>query len=274
MNKLMETFLKNGGIAHNANGEFANQSVVLLGGFVEDFKPALEQLEAQDLKDREVFLLHPLRFNPYGFKHFFYEVGAEEAVVALLAYGLSAFKNPPLKDFTKTLDVGYLSSECNFAEEELEEIIQSYQKNGLLIFVGKDLQIHKEGENIARILAMLSHLERVKIVFLESYCTKLPLNMEAMKPLSALESYDGLVVYLQEDSKRCGILEASKQFCLVSKMQENAEIKVRFEDSKREIRAKLQCNTALKGMVGILWIPREMQYDGFCYKLVEITKVA
>lgn len=117
-----------------------------------------------------MFLLSPLHFNPYNFTQFVYEVGSEEAVIALLAYGLScsnqSIKDKALQEFVKMLDVGYLASECNFAEEELEEIVKGYVERGLVLVVGLDLATHKNASNIAKILALLSvTLRDLKIVF-------------------------------------------------------------------------------------------------------------
>ncbi|MBX7490147.1 hypothetical protein [Helicobacter turcicus] len=275
MNMLMQTFLKNGGIACDLSVVKEAQNVLLFGGFVEDFSKVLENEEFKiDSKQNSVFLLHPLHFNPYGFTQFVYEVGVEEAIVALLAYGLSPFGSSLLQDFAKTLDVGYLASECNFSEEELEQIVQSYEKCGLTLLVGSDLATHKNVENIAKILALLSvALKNLKLVFLESEIEKILLEHSAIQPLEELGNYDGLVVYVQENAKKNNVLEVSRQFCMVSKAQDGIEVKVKLE-SHQEVLAKMQCNTELKGMVGILWTSREVLQNGFCYQLVSLSKVA
>ncbi|MCI5968011.1 hypothetical protein [Helicobacter sp.] len=278
MNTLAQTFLKNGGIACDVSIIKEAQNILLFGGFVEGFKRILENMESKN----NVFLLSPLRFNPYNFTQFVYEVGAEEAVVALLAYGFSAsdvgikevegLKDKALQEFVKTLDVGYLSSECNFAEEELQEIVKGYVERGLVLVVGEDLATHKNASNIAKILALLS-VRDLKIVFLDSKVNAVSLEREEIKPLGDLKSYDGLVVYVPKESKKGNILEVSKQFCNVSKMQDGAKVKVKLE-SHQEILAQMQCNAILKGMVGILWISREVLQKNFCYQLVSLSKVA
>ncbi|WP_299547189.1 hypothetical protein [uncultured Helicobacter sp.] len=276
MNILVQTFLKNGGIACEMNLLKSEKNILLFGGFVEDFKKNLENMES---KFHHIFLLNPLHFNPYGFTQFAYEVGAEEAVTALLAYGLSTFSNEKIKDkalqeFVKTLDVGYLASECNFAEEELEIIAQNYKKSGLTLLVGADLATHKKAENLAKILALLSKtLKDLKIVFLDSKINAIPLEHKAIMPLEDLKSYDGLVVYVQEDARKEGVLEVSNQFCMVSKMQDNTKVKIQLE-SYQEIVVKMQCNMEIKGMVGILWTTRKVLQKDFCYQLVSLSKVA
>ncbi|WDL74263.1 hypothetical protein IP360_05315 [Helicobacter winghamensis] len=274
MNALMQTFFKNGGIACEKNVLDMGQDILLFGGFVESFKGVLEKLESKS----NVFLLSPLYFNPYNFTQFVYEVGSEEAVIALLAYGLScsnqSIKDKALQEFVKMLDVGYLSSECNFAEEELEEIVKGYVERGLVLVVGLDLATHKNASNIAKILALLSvTLRDLKIVFLNSEVNGIPLSREEIKPLGDLKSYDGLVVYVPKESKEINVLEVSQQFCKVSKMQDGAKVKVKLE-SNQEVLAQMRCNVMLKGMVGILWASREVLQNSFCYQLVSLSKVA
>ncbi|TLD80600.1 hypothetical protein LS70_008990 [Helicobacter sp. MIT 11-5569] len=280
MSALVESFLGNGGKATFAESLDKNtlkdKNLLLLGGFVEDFAFTLQEKGIDlDSSKNQVFLLHPLHFNPCDFTQFVYEVGSEEAVIALLAYGLSAFGDEQLKEFAKTVDVGYLASECNFSEEELEEIVQSYTESGLTLLIGGDLATHKKASNIAKILALLtSTLQNLKIIFLES-CAKVT-SQECAKiaPLEEVDSYDGLVVYVQENPKKEGLLEVSKQFCSVSKIQENSDVKVRFLESNQEVLANMQCNMEFRGMVGILWASREKLQNGFCYQLVSLSKVA
>lgn len=275
MNTFMQTFFESGGIACNASLLKQEKGVVLFGGFVESFHHILKNMDFKtDSTERSIFLLSPLHFNPFNFTQFVYEVGSEEAVIALLAYGLSTFGGKNLQDFSKTFDVGYFASECNFSEEELEEIVQIYEKFGLIFLVGEDLVRHKNVKNIARILALLSvELKNLKVVFLESKIEKTFIKNSEITPLNSLESYDGLVVYVRENIKKGSILEVSKQFCMVSKMQDGAKVKIKLE-SNQEVVAQMQCNVEIKGMVGILWTPVSILQEDFCYQLVSLSKAA
>ena len=92
MSALVESFLANDGKAHFIESLEKNtlkdKNILLLGGFVEEFACVLQQqgvdlkvLESQDdCEDSiQVFLLHPLNFNPYPkLLHFLYEVGCED----------------------------------------------------------------------------------------------------------------------------------------------------------------------------------------------------
>lgn len=299
MSVLVESFLANGGGAkfiESLDKDALNgKSLLLFGGFVEEFASALKQkginldsLESQENPNNpfHIFLLHPLNFNPYhNLPHFLYEVGCEEVIVALLA---NTFYNVyggdlELESFVQSLDIGNLASECNLSEEELEQIAQSLALQKSAILLGKDLSTHKRARNMGRILALFCKaFPSIEIVFLESAPkdSTIP-QREVVESLEELESYDGLVTYVQQKSLVQPILEVSKQFIQVGKIQENSTIKVQFLESQKEMEAKLYHNADLKGMVGILWIPQTCDLkndwdlsDEFCYKKVKVSKVA
>ena len=298
MSALIQSFLENKGKAQCVEllekDALKGKNLLLLGGFVEAFASALgaqdidfKNLESQEGKDStQAFLLHPLNFNPYPkIQHFLYEVGCEEAVIALLANALYRVfgEDLELKEFVESLDIGYLASECNLSEEELEQIAQSFKAQKSILVLGKDLNTHKRAHNIGRILALLSNaLPQVEILFLESLpkrkedSTKTPIEA-----LEELECYDGMVAYLQTGVLKEPILEVSRQFSQVGKIQEETKVGVQFIESQKTIEATLQKSAELKGMVGILWIPQTLNEQDFwdlnnefCYKKVKISKVA
>lgn len=299
MSALMQSFLANNGkaqwIESLEKDTLKNKNILLLGGFVEEFANALnlqgihlESLESQEsVRDSaQVFLLHPLNFNPYPkIQHFLYEVGCEEAIIALLINALyNVFGGDlELKAFVESLDVGYLASECNLAEEELEQIAQSFKVQKSLLVLGKDLNAHKRAHNIGKILALLSNtLPQIEIVFLESLPkTKGDSAKTPIDALGELECYDGMVAYLQTKALKEPILEVSKQFSQVGKLQEETRVGVQLMDSQNRVEATLHKSAELKGMVGILWIPQTLNFQDFwdlnnefCYKKVKISKVA
>lgn len=272
MSVFLREFLSGSGIRAFDVEKMQEKQFILIGDSVENFASFLEY-KGVDIERVSGFLLHPLHFNPYkNIIHYLYEVGCEEAVIALLANTLKEGKCEKLESFTQNLDIGNLASECNLSEEELEEIARISRSEEMILLIGKDIQTHKNAQNIARILALLSQsLERVKIVFLESCNEKVSLKEQEILPLAEFDSYDGLVVYLQDFGEN--ILEASRQFCNIAKVVENMQIKIVFLDSNKEIEAKVVCNTALKGMVGILKACN-VRDDSFCYKQVKVSKVA
>lgn len=299
MSVLVESFLANGGEAKFMESldktSLNDKNLLLFGGFVEEFATALEQkginldsLESQRNPKNPLytFLLHPLNFNPYSnLSHFLYEVGCEEVIVALLA---NAFYNVyggdfELESFVQSLDIGNLASECNLSEEELEQITRSLALQKSAILLGEDLSAHKRAQNIGRILALFCKaFPSIEMVFLESTPRdSIMLQRESIESLEELECYDGLVTYLQQKPLTEPILEVSKQFSQVGKIQEDSTIKVQFLESQKEMEAKLSHNADLKGMVGILWIPQTFDLkndwglnDIFCYKKVKVSKVA
>ncbi len=98
---------------------------------------------------------HPVRAKGVEIN---YEVGYEEAVVAILALVLSREQNltQEQRQFLQGLDLGYLSSEANFSEEEAAYLKgKIYAAKSPAIFVGKDLALHKNAVNIYNILALL-----------------------------------------------------------------------------------------------------------------------
>ncbi|WP_297810294.1 hypothetical protein [uncultured Helicobacter sp.] len=299
MSALIESFLANDGkakfIESIEQNALKGKNILLLGGFIEEFARALKQqgvnfssLESQnEFKDSiQVFLLHPLNLNSYPkILHFLYEVGSEEAIIALL---VSAFYSVyggdlELKTFVESLDVGNLASECNLSEEELEQIARSFKSQKSMIVVGKDLNTHKRVHNIGKILALLARaFSQIEIIFLESAPKEVTARKKMpIETLEGLECYNGLVAYLQNKPLEEPILEVSKQFSQVGKIQEEGKIEVQFLESQKTIQAKLHKNMELKGMVGILWIPLALDFkdfldlnNGFCYKQVKISKVA
>lgn len=278
MSIFVESFLANGGKAifmESLEQEvLKDKNLLFFGGFIEDFVCALQQkgvdLKSLRLSQNRMFLLHPLNFNPYSnLSHFLYEVGCEEAVVALLVNALCPLcsQDSRLQSFIQSLDIGNLASECNLSEEELEEITQSFSKRKSLIILGKDLNTHQRAKNIGGILALLSQsLQEIEIVFLDSTPKEVEIcQAQKIESIEDLESYDGLVVYLQYKSLMEPVLEVSEQFSQASKTQKDIRIKVQFSQSEIEIEAKLQNNRELKGMVGILWIPKTFPAKKDCW---------
>ncbi|MDE5591669.1 MAG: hypothetical protein K2I63_01745, partial [Helicobacter sp.] len=139
-----------------------SESILLLGGFICSFLDCIPHLQT---KQKQVFLLHPLNFNPSpSVKQFLYEVKCEEAVVALLADSLITQVNEEVKTFKDMIDIGYLASESNFAEEEVEIIARSFAGSVKKTFIlGRDFYECKNGENIARILALLSENSEITV---------------------------------------------------------------------------------------------------------------
>ncbi|CAM2795840.1 hypothetical protein [Helicobacter burdigaliensis] len=263
--KFLQTFLENGG-EFLGTSSFEKEckktdSLLLVGDFVENLYKLLK-----DKEYKKAFLFHPLFLNPYPkIEHCLYECECEEALLLLLAHFLVQDKN------ALDVDVGYLSSESNLAEEELETILKEFGtgENQYLV-VGKDFYNAKDFVALARILAFISSNSKVKIVFLGMLeaTNKPPLKKEKILCDIEVSSMDGLVVYLQENKElQNPLLEASGQFRLVSKMQEGSKYTIKLPKLDKTLEVEFKENPQIKGMVAILWLPKNS--EKLCYCKIE-----
>ncbi|WP_104722486.1 hypothetical protein [Helicobacter mesocricetorum] len=247
------------------------EGIILLGGFIQEFFNLLPNLHSQN---KEIFLLHPLNFcRDTSIKQILYEVECEEAVIALLAMYLITQTNEEVLEFKKNLDVGYLASESNLSEEELEVIqkvfVKSFKKT---LVIGEDFYNSKKVENIARILALMSQDLAIEIVFLEAIKVQTSAVKKPISNINEVYGIDGMVVYIQaRNSIASPYLEASKQFAVVGKVCNNQVIDIQMDN--RNLKVSFIENQFIKGMIGILWVPKK-EKNSYCYKKISINKVA
>jgi len=96
-----------------------------------------------------------------------YEVGSEEAVMAMLAQRLleSSEISPEAKKVLEELDIGNLSAESNVGEEELDTMQKSLmRKDNISLAVGADLYAHPRAENIAKILGLIAKYTDISVM--------------------------------------------------------------------------------------------------------------
>lgn len=217
----------------------------------------------------EIFFFHPLNQSLKGATQITYEVGSEEGIVALLCSYLSQKEkiNDKEKAFLKSLDIGYLSSECNVAEEELEKIQKAVLKaKEVVIIAGLDLVYHQRSKNIQKILGILQKSYPLKSDFalLDSSC---------LEEIDEIGEVNGIIAYLQtKKNLKTPLLEASKQFALVGKICDNSQVEVNFLDkSLLPLKADFRLCDNFKGNVGILWLPN-FDEKTFCYKQITLKK--
>ena len=198
----------------------------------------------------DVFL-HPVKYKD----SITYEPMAEEAVIALIAKHFTYDKVPEIvKEYFDEMDDGYLFSESNFDEFDLEKL------NKGTIIVGKDIHLHPKVENIKRFLALLRDYGGFKIEGI-----KLPKWFEPSDPIleeileteksyeyhleeiDELPSFDGSVVYactdfnvVKEDELLC-----SHQFVIANKIK---SLKVKINGEIKNIKKLPE----LKGTFGII----------------------
>ena len=206
--------------------------------------------------------LHPVRYKD----SITYEPMAEEAVIALIAKHFA--KNVPeyIEEYFEEMDDGYLFSESNFDEFDLEKL----QKGTIL--VGKDILLHPRIENIKNFLIILRDYADFKIegIELDNYFNpsdpvlaeivevEKELNLEEIEEL---DSFDGSVVYFCDDFEvvKENELIASNQFVIANKIK---SLKVKVDGYVKELKKLPE----LKGTFGIVY----GKCDDYPFKRVKI----
>ncbi len=204
------------------------------------------------LKNIEADLfLHPVKYKD----SIAYEPMAEEAVIALIAKHFT-YNNVPeiVKEYFDEMDDGYLFSESNFDEFDLEKLDKG------TIIVGKDIHLHPKVENIKRFLALLRDYGGFKIEGI-----KLPKWFEPSDPIleeileteksyeyyleeiDELPSFDGSVVYACSDYNvvKSNEILCSHQFVIANKIK---SLKVKVDGEVKELKKLPE----LKGTFGII----------------------
>ena len=151
--------------------------------------------------------LHPLNQS--------YEVFAEEYVIAMLVSALFTAHGKPLAPILQNLDIGYLSSESNFSEEECAAIAARLVDSKSLLLLGIDLFLHAQAANICALLALLCDIK----IALASPLGTLP-HAPAPRSPAPLPCSDGIWLYVmqnaQADSRICG----SALFAQIAKLND------------------------------------------------------
>ncbi len=175
-------------------------------------------------------ILHPIKYK----NSITYEPLAEEAVVALMAkYFTYELVDEKTKKFFDEMDEGYLYSESNFDEFDLEQIENMLEENNEII-IGKDIYLHPKKDNILKLLNLLN-LANFKVSGIKDF---------EFDEIDELEVFDGAVVYIQ-DGNNDNIL-VSNQFKIANKINKN-EILINNKPKKVVV------DENLKGVFGIVF---------------------
>ncbi|MGL2755371.1 hypothetical protein ACQJ8V_06570 [Helicobacter pylori] len=202
-----------------------------------------------------------------------YEINTESAVLALILRGIlektSQLKGHVLED----VDVGYLSSEANMSEEELQELIALIIKAKKRVLVlNREITKHADSAFLYTLLSELqNHLEILHIPCDDSSATTafydskdqewlletalkegvLPFESE-LKDLESLEQIseaNGSFVYVSYKSLKTPKLSFSKQFKIANKIKHS---KAKFQISNQTLECELEESPNLKGLIAIL----------------------
>ncbi|PAF50676.1 molybdopterin-dependent oxidoreductase [Helicobacter sp. 13S00477-4] len=143
-----------------------------LGSYIFDEMPVLKSQIAQAINSQKMkyIYLHPIvddRLKKHS--HIQYEVNTELGVVALMMANFlkDLHLNEEIADFIQNLDIGYLSSESNISEEELQNLTEIFKKSkNPILFVGHELFYHSHCEDIAYMLGLIEQYTPLKIIIL------------------------------------------------------------------------------------------------------------
>ncbi len=202
-----------------------------------------------------------------------YEIHTEAAILALILRGILE-KTSQLKGHVlEKVDVGYLSSEANMSEEELQELIAliiKAKKRALVL--NREITKHADSTFLYTLLSELqNYLEILHIPCYDSSATTafydskdqewlletalkegvLPFESE-LKDLESLERMgeaNGSFVYISYKSLKTPKLSFSKQFKIANKIQHS---KAGFQISNKTLECELEESPHLKGLIAIL----------------------
>ncbi len=202
-----------------------------------------------------------------------YEIHTEAAILALILRGILE-KTSSLKGHVlENVDVGYLSSEANMSEEELQELIVLIVKAKKRVLVlNREITKHAHSAFLYTLLSGLqNYLEILHIPCNDSSATTafydskdqewlletalkegvLPFESE-LKDLESLEQIseaNGSFVYVSYKSLKTPKLSFSKQFKIANKIKHS---KAKFQISNQTLECELEESPNLKGLIAIL----------------------
>ena len=225
-----------------------------------------------------LFILHPLFVNENKtLQSLRYEVGTEFGVAWLLAHTLSHLLNvqtpltQELQAKLQHIDVGYLSSESNLAEEELESITQYTKsiKKPLGIVLGNELALHQNAQDIALICGILARSSQIDVIMPEladsihSYAECEP----HLQICEDLPESNGHFVYILPTHTPTNTLKIPPLFAPMLGLKDKQHITLCFESQC--IEAICERDNTKKGTIALLCLPTTNDI-GYPYKKVEV----
>ncbi|MGL2518609.1 hypothetical protein ACOWN4_04210 [Helicobacter pylori] len=251
---------------------------VLFGGFSNACLNENERwiLESINQSKRPYALLRPLqdtRDLQENCLFASYEIHTEAAILALILRGILE-KTSSLKGHVlEKIDVGYLSSEANMSEEELQELVALIVKaKKRALVLNREITKHANNAFLYTLLSGLqNYLEILHIPCNDSSATTafydskdqewlletalkegvLPFESE-LKDLESLEQIseaNGSFVYVSYKSLKTPKLSFSKQFKIANKIKHS---KAKFQISNQTLECELEESPNLKGLIAIL----------------------
>ncbi|EDM24023.1 hypothetical protein [Caminibacter mediatlanticus] len=218
--------------------------------------------------------MHPIKYKD----SIIYEPMSEEAVIALITKHFT-YDNVPeyIKDYFDEMDDGYLFSESNFDEFDLEKL-----EVGTLL-IGRDIAQHPRVENIKKFLAILRDFGGFKIEGIDIPQFFSPSDPELaeivetekkfyLEDIAELESFDGSVVYACIDPTvvKGNELLCSYQFVIANKIK-SEKVKIFYcnEDRCLDEVKEIKKDINIKGTFGIIL----KKVDDYPFLKVEIRNL-
>ncbi|KAA6510167.1 hypothetical protein [Helicobacter pylori] len=202
-----------------------------------------------------------------------YEIHTEAAILALILRGILEQTSQLKGHVLEKIDVGYLSSEANMSEEELQELIVLIVKaKKRALVLNREITKHANNAFLYTLLSGLqNYLEILHIPCNDSSATAafydskdqewlletalkegvLPFESE-LKDLESLEQIseaNGSFVYVSYKSLETPKLSFSKQFKIANKIKHS---KAKFQILNQTLECELEESPNLKGLIAIL----------------------
>ncbi|GAA7472811.1 hypothetical protein KVE10_06035 [Helicobacter pylori] len=251
---------------------------VLFGGFSNACLNENERwiLESINQSKRPYALLRPLqdtRDLQENCLFASYEIHTEAAILALILRGILEQTSQLKGHVLEKIDVGYLSSEANMSEEELQDLIALIVKaKKRALVLNREITKHVDSTFLYTLLSGLqNYLEILHIPCNDSSATTafydskdqewlleialkegvLPFESE-LKDLESLEQIseaNGSFVYVSYKSLKTPKLSFSKQFKIANKIKHSKAV---FQISNQTLECELEESPHLKGLIAIL----------------------
>ncbi|WP_104761308.1 hypothetical protein [Helicobacter cetorum] len=260
---------------------------VLLGGFLSAYLNRNESMLLEHIHTHKIpyALLRPLQDSRDTNKACFflpYEINTEVALLALLVRGVLERKDCLKGHILENLDVGYLSSESNMSEEELEELLDlMFNAKKVVLVLGNEITKHMHAQFLYTLCYELQTHAHMNILqappasslYSQSDLTPLKynsINKELLKELALKEKItpykpqlmaqdlnildqileaNGSFAYLAYNTAKNPKLYFSKQFKMANKINYS---KAQLQILDKTIECELKECPYLKGLVAIL----------------------
>jgi len=188
--KYYQTFLNNyskviGQSLYSATNKTISSSdaIILIGTRISRDNPGVKyHINMATKKQKAEFIyMHPIDDIALANKYtqfVKYEVGSEEAILAMLAFYLIDDMPGEFKSYFDELDIGYLSGESSVGEEEFELIKSKLirRKNKTLV-IGTDLYAHPRAKNIALLVGLIDKYTDFNVMLIPSQTNSLGVSL-------------------------------------------------------------------------------------------------